>query len=165
MPATPQNNTRDAKPETIDIADAPELLKEDDYPDIPYWHESVWTDYCEWQKDRGNSVHKLGFLTNKDGDPIVESRVKEFMTHAKQSWSELYRHRLDLLSWTKKTLPAGSFFTHEMKVQFSEFHYCGGNWKAERFAIIKYPDWCQDARESGCLTHALLIFSFPYPSY
>ncbi|KAH9012849.1 hypothetical protein EDB83DRAFT_2436447 [Lactarius deliciosus] len=152
MPATPQNIARDAKPETLDIADAPEMLEEGDYPDVPYWHELNWADYCERQKDRGNSIHKLGFLTNKDGDPAVESRVREFMTYAKQSWNELYRHRLDPPSWTKKTLPAATFFAHEMKVHFSEFRYCDDNWKAERFAIIKYPDWCRDVRESGRLT-------------
>ncbi|KAH9009162.1 hypothetical protein EDB85DRAFT_2163188 [Lactarius pseudohatsudake] len=152
MPATPQNIPRDAKPETLNIADALEMLEEDDYPDVPYWHESDWADYCERQKDRGKSIHKLGFLTNKDGDPVVESRVREFMTYAKRSWNELYRHRLDPPSWTKKTLAPATFFAHEMKVQFSEFRYCDGNWKAERFAIIKYPDWCRDARESGRLT-------------
>ncbi|KAH8976817.1 hypothetical protein EDB92DRAFT_1924245 [Lactarius akahatsu] len=152
MPTTPQNIPRDAKPETLDIADAPEMLEEGGYPDVPYWHESDWADYCERQKDRGKSIHKLGFLTNKDGDPVVESCVREFMTYAKQSWNELYRHRLDPASWTKKTPAAATFFPHEMKAQFSEFRYCDGNWKAERFAIIKYPDWCRDARESGRLT-------------
>ncbi|KAH8994126.1 hypothetical protein EDB86DRAFT_2926956 [Lactarius hatsudake] len=152
IPATPQNITRDAEPRTLEIADAPEMVEEDDYPDVPYWHESDWADYCERQKDRGNSVPKLGFLTNKDGDPIVESRVREFMTYAKQSWNELYRHHLDPASWMKKTMPAATFFAHEMKVNFSEFRYCDGNWKAEWFAIIKYPDWCQDVRESGRLT-------------
>ncbi|KAH8976806.1 hypothetical protein EDB86DRAFT_3110702, partial [Lactarius hatsudake] len=103
IPATPQNIARDAEPETLEIADAPEMVEEDDYPDIPYWHESDWADYCERQKDHGNSVPKLGFLTNKDGDPVVESCVREFTTYAKQSWNELYRHRLDPASWMKKT--------------------------------------------------------------
>ncbi|KAH8977622.1 hypothetical protein EDB92DRAFT_1822208 [Lactarius akahatsu] len=152
MPATPQNTARDAKPETLDIPGAPEMLEEDDHPDVPYWHESDWAKYGERQKDRGNSIHKLGFLTNKEGDAVVESRVKEFMSRAKLSWNELYRHRLDPLSWTKKTPAAATFFAHEMKLNFPEFRYCDGNWKAERFAIIKYPDWCRDARESGRLT-------------
>jgi hypothetical protein len=39
-----------------------------------------------------------------------------------------------------------------MKAKFPEFCLCDGNWKAERFAIIKYPDWCRDTRGSGRLT-------------
>jgi hypothetical protein len=41
-----------------------------------------------------------------------------------------------------------------MKTDFPEFGYCEGDWKVERFAIIKYPDWCRDARETGQLTRA-----------
>ncbi|KAH9990113.1 hypothetical protein BJV77DRAFT_1069130 [Russula vinacea] len=76
------------------------------------------------------------------------------MSHAKHAWNELYRLRLDPASWTKKTLRAASYFSHIMKTDFPEFGYCEGDWKVERFAIIKYPDWCRDARETGQLTRA-----------
>jgi hypothetical protein len=152
FPATIETASSSRKIESLVIPPAPEMLDEDDYSNVPYWHESDWSNHCERQRDRGRSVPKLGFLTDDDGSPVVESRIKDFMSHAKQAWNELYRHRLDPASWTKKTPSAATFFAHMMKEKFSEFCYGAGNWKVERFAIIKYPDWCRDARESGRLT-------------
>lgn len=144
----------EVKPEALVIPDAPESLDEEDYPDVPYWQESDWTTHCERQKDCGKTTSKLGFLTDDDGNPLPESRIKKFMSNAKLAWNELYRHRLDPSSWTKKTPRAASYFAHIMKTSFPEFRYCEGDWKIERFAIIKYPDWCRDARETGHLTRA-----------
>ncbi|KAH9051260.1 hypothetical protein EDB87DRAFT_1695353 [Lactarius vividus] len=154
MPVTPQTITRDsdAKLETLIIPNVPNILEEDDFPDVPFWCESDWANHSERQKDRGKPIHKLGFLTDKEGDPVAESRIKDFMSHAKLAWNELYRHCLDPVSWTKKTLASATFFAHEMKIKFPEFCYCDGNWKAEQFAITKYPDWCRDVRELGRLT-------------
>jgi len=154
MHTTSDAAPRDGKLDTLIIPDAPETLQEDDYPDVPYWRDSDWVGHSERQKDRGEPISKLGFLTDKFGSVIVDSRIKEFTLHAKQLWNELYRHRLDPSSWTRKTPKAASFFEHEMKVKYPEFGYCDGGWKVERFAIIKYPDWCRDARESGRLTRA-----------
>ena len=148
--------------EKIIIPAAPEALEQEDYPDIPYWQESDWTKHAERQRERGRPFSKLGFLTGKDGSPVTESRIKEFMFHAKQVWNELYRHRLDPSSWTKKTQTMGLFFEHEMKGKFPEFCYGKGNWKVEQFAITKYPDWCRDARESGRLTRACIQSSFSF---
>ena len=140
------------------IPHAPEVLEEDDYPDVSFWRESDWTDHGERQKDRGKPVTKLAFLTDENGIPVPEAHIKMFMSHAKQTWNELYRHRLDPSSWTKKTPKAASFFAHVMKAKFPEFRYCEGDWKAERFAIIKYPDWCRNVRESGRLTRVSSFF-------
>lgn len=101
---------------------------------------------------------KHGFLTDDNGDPLTESRIKEFMSHAKRAWNELYRCRLDPTSWTKKTPRAASYYAHIMKMSFREFCYCEGDWKAERFAITKYPDWCRDARETGHLIREFHLF-------
>jgi len=79
------------------------------------------------------------------------------MSTAKQAWNELYHLQLNPSSWTKKTLKAASYLTYIMKMSFDEFQYCDGDWKVEWFAIIKYPDWCHDARESGRLTHTFNI--------
>lgn len=147
-----ENGSVGPKIETLIIPVAPETLYEADYPDVPYWNESDWTNHVERQRNLGRPISKLGFLTDEDGKLIVESRIKEVASHAKQAWNELYRHRLDPSSWMKKTPSAASFFAHMMKVEFPEFCFCDGNWKVERFAIIKYPDWCRDVRESGRLT-------------
>ena len=137
-------------------------LDEDNYPDIPYWHEESWVKHAEEQRERGQNPPKLGFLTDDCGEPVTESRIKMFMSTAKQAWNELYRLRLDPISWTKKTPRAASYLAYILKRNFDEFRYGEGDWKVERFAIVKFPDWCRDARDSGRLTRAckaLLICS------
>lgn len=138
--------------DTLVIPPAPEILNEADYPDVPYWNESDWTNYSERQRDRGKPVSRLAFLTDEDGGLITESRIKEIVSYAKQAWNGLFCHRLDPSSWTKKTPSVAKFFWHMIKLEYPEFCYCDGNWKVEHFAIIKYPDWCRDAREPGNLT-------------
>ena len=168
MPPPSESTARDGKVETLTICDAPEALEEDDYPDVPYWHDTDWANYGERLKDRGKPIPKLGFLTDEGSAPVMEPHIKEFMSHAKQAWNELYRHRLNPLSWTKKTPSAASYFVHKMKSKFLEFCYCDGDWKVEQFAIIKYPDWCWDVRVPGKLTCApssLVLFSILLMSF
>jgi hypothetical protein len=147
----------EGKPEALVVPDAPDPLDEDEYPDVPYWYDEGWIKHSEQQKDRGDAAPRLGFLTNSDGSQVTESRIKVFTSTAKQVWNELYRYRLDPSSWMKKTPKAASYFAHVLKTNFPEFCYCDGDWKVERFAVIKYPDWCRDARESGRLTRASYI--------
>lgn len=140
------------KSDSLDIPDSLQPLDKEGYPYVRHWHEEDWVKYTERQRDRGQVAPRLGFLTDEDGGPVPESRIKMFMSTAKQAWNELYRLRLDPRSWTKKTPKAASYLAYIMKTHFDEFRYCDGDWKVERFAIIKYPDWCRDARESGHLT-------------
>ncbi|KAI0281565.1 hypothetical protein BC826DRAFT_1111260 [Russula brevipes] len=142
------------RPEVLVVPDAPEPLGEEEYPDVPYWYDEDWIKHSERQKICGDVVPRLGFLTDSDGSLVTESRIKIFTSTAKQAWNELYRYRLDPSSWTKKTPKAASYLAHVLKTSFPEFRYCDGDWKVERFAVIKYPDWCRDARESGRLTRA-----------
>ena len=85
----------EGKPDVLIIPNPPEPLDEEDYPDVQYWHNENWIKHIEQQKDHGESVPRLGFLTNRDGNLIAESRIKIFMSTAKQAWNELYCHRLD----------------------------------------------------------------------
>ena len=137
----------------LDLPDPPQPLDQEDYPYVQYWNEEDWVKYTEQQHDRGQVPPRLRFLTDEEGSPVLESQIKTFMSTAKQAWNELYCLRLDPSSWTKKTPKAASYLAYIMKMTFNEFQYCDGDWKVERFAIIKYPDWCRDARESGHLTH------------
>jgi hypothetical protein len=151
MPDTAPN---EEKSDSLVVPDQLRPLDEDDYPEVLYWHEESWVKHTEEKRERGQNPSRLGFLTNDDGNPVTESRITAFMSAAKQAWNELYRLRLDPSSWTKKTPKAASYFTYILKRNFDEFRYCDGDWKVERFAIVKYPDWCRDARESGRLTRA-----------
>jgi hypothetical protein len=142
------------KSDTLTVPDRPQPLDEEDYLGVLYWQEELWVKHTEEQRERGQNPSRLGFLTDDDGNPVTEPRIKMFMSTAKQAWNELYRLRLDPISWTKKTPKAASYLAYVLKTNFDEFRYCDGDWKVERFAIVKYPDWCRDAREPGRLTCA-----------
>jgi len=145
------------------IPEEPEAYDHDDYPDVSFWHETDWNAHSDKQRDAGNTVNKLSFLIDEDGNPVPEKRSKEMTEHAKQAWTQLYYHRLDPLSWKKKTEDARCYFSATMRAKFSEFRYCDGNWKLERFATVKYPDWTRNTREKGGLSRKsslIQIFSF-----
>ncbi|KAI0276459.1 hypothetical protein BC826DRAFT_1114125 [Russula brevipes] len=99
------------KPEALVIPDTPEPLDEDEYLDIPYWHDEDRVKHSEQQKDCRKVAPRLGFLTDADGNIVTESWIKVFTMTAKQAWNELYRHRLDPSSWTRKTPKAASYLT------------------------------------------------------
>ena len=150
----PNTASSQEKSDSLIVPDQSRPLDEEDYPAVLYWHEESWVKHTKEQRERGRTPSRLGFLTDDDGNPVTESRIKMFTSTAKQAWNELYRLRLDPSSWTKKTPKAASYLTYILKKNFDEFRYCDGDWKAERFAIVKYPDWCRDARDSGRLTRA-----------
>ena len=157
LPPTSMSAPSEGKLDSLVIPDAPGPLDEEDYPDVLYWNEQSWIKHIERQRDRGEVIPRLGFLTDDMGNPVAESQIKAFTSIAKQAWNELFRHRLDPSSWTKKTPKAASYLAHVLKTNFTEFRYCDGDWKVERFAVIKYPDWCRDARESGRLSRMSYI--------
>jgi hypothetical protein len=148
--------------DSLIVPDQPRPLDEEDYLDVLYWREDSWVKHTEEQRERGRVPPRLGFLTDDDGNPVTESRIKTFMSTAKQAWNELYRLRLDPSSWTKKTPKAASYLACILKKNFDEFRYCDGDWKVERFAIVKYPDWCRDARDSGRLTRTSKVLSISF---
>lgn len=160
MPDTAASNQE--KPDSLVVPNQPRPLDEEDYPEVLYWCEESWVKHTEEERERGRNPPRLGFLTDDDGNPVTEARIKMFMSTAKQAWNELYRLRLDPSSWTKKTPKAASYLTYILKRNFDEFRYCDGDWKVERFAIVKYPDWCRDGRESGRLTRVSEVLSFVF---
>lgn len=162
MTATTSNSNIIPGLDTLEVLGVPKLLNRDDHPYVPYWTELQWIAHCNRQRDLGRIPSRLGFLTDGNGHPLSESMIRKFMSHAKNAWNELYRHRLDPISWTKKTPRAASYFTKTMMNDFPEFCYCEDNWKVERFAIVKYPDWCRDSRDSGCLIRAFHFLTFEF---
>ncbi|KAF8261938.1 hypothetical protein EI94DRAFT_1809604 [Lactarius quietus] len=90
IPMTSETGASNGSVNTLIIsqADTLEALEQDDYPDVPYWHDSDWAQQSDRQKDCGKTVSKLGFLTDKGGRAVSESRIKEFMGHAKQVWND-----------------------------------------------------------------------------
>jgi hypothetical protein len=150
--STTQHAPTKTETTSLTIPQQLESYDQDDYPDVPFWHEADWTSYSDKQRDGGNNIAKLHFLTEEDGDQVSERRIKEMMEHAKQAWTQLYYHRLDPSSWKKKSEDAMRYFNTIMKTKFPEFRYCDGDWKVEKFATIKYPDWNRNTREKGVLS-------------
>jgi len=95
MPPTSLSTPNEGKPNVLIIPNPLEPLDEEDYPEIQYWHDENWIKHIEQQKDCGESVLQLGFLTDRDRNLIAELWIKIFMSTAKQAWNELYCHRLD----------------------------------------------------------------------
>jgi len=87
MPYTTPNQD---KSDTLDTPDPPQPLNQEDYPYVHYWHEDDRIKFTDQQHNSGQVPSRLGFLTNKDGSPILESWIKTFMSAAKQAWNELY---------------------------------------------------------------------------
>ena len=139
---------------SLTIPKCPDPYDADDYPDV-CWHENDWILHGEKQRNGGNTVSKLDFLTDHDGRTLSEKRMKVNTDSARQAWTQLYYHRLDPTSWKKKAEDAKQYFNAVMKAEFPEFRYCEGDWKIERFATIKYPDWCRHTRDKGGLNRAL----------
>ena len=71
--------------EVLIIPDALEPLDNEDYPNVQYWHDKDWIKHTERQRDREASVLRLGFLTNRDGNIVLESQIKVFTSTAKQA--------------------------------------------------------------------------------
>jgi hypothetical protein len=82
-----------SQPRKLDnlLPDQPGLqpLSEKDYPDIFYWCEGSWVKHIEEQKEHRKTPSRLRFLTNDDGNPVLESWIKTFMLTTK-AWIELY---------------------------------------------------------------------------
>jgi len=108
--AETETEPSDAKAATLIIPEAPEMLDESNYLGVSYWYETDWLGDSGQQRDGAKSISKLSFLTDKNGRPVTELRIKEFTMQAKQLWNELYHHRLDPSLWTKKTLTAALYF-------------------------------------------------------
>ena len=79
------------KAESLVVPNQPRPLNEEDYPDVLFWHEESWVKHTEEQRECGQNTSRLGFLTDDNGNPVTESRIKIFMSTAKQAWNELYR--------------------------------------------------------------------------
>jgi hypothetical protein len=155
-PAQPNSPVPDTKPsrEKEDPDGPPVLppalseLDPDDYPNVRYWTQSSWTEYKKKQTNQGSTVFGLAFLCDADGNRVSKDRLEAMTKRAKQLWTTL---------WGKKGDFVADFFSRHMRNSFIEFGLCEGGWKAEAFAIVRYPDWSSKVRSSGAI---LREFSF-----
>lgn len=140
---------------------ASEELDPDDYVSARFWTQTSWNDLKRNKVNQGFNVKNLGFICDEDGNPVSKERLATMTKRAKQLWTTCYHLRMDPPSWTKKTEDVALYFSRNMRLSFPEFTLCENDWKAEAFAVIRYPDWSSDVRGSGTLTREFIL----YPSF
>ena len=137
----------------------PDELDPDDYESARFWTQIGWNNHKKHQVNQGLYVKSLGFMCDADGDPVSKEHLTTMTKRAKQLWTTCYHLHMDPPSWTKKTEDVSNYFSRNMRISFPKFALCEGNWKAEAFAVIRYPDWASDVRGSGTLIRELLFYS------
>jgi hypothetical protein len=140
---------------TKKVLDVPAPLEQLDvgkYPYVKFWHSSDWTHFKSKKSDVGMPFHKLQFMEDKNGKPVSPERLVKMTKTAKELWNELYSTRSDPATWSKKLHSNSQYFARTMQSEYPEFCYCEGNWKADAFATIRFPDWNRADRSSGALS-------------
>ena len=136
---------------------APPQLDEEDYPNARFWTAQEWQKYVNDQMDYGNTLGKLGFICDEDGNPVLKERIKKMTEAAKKLWSDLYRHRYDPDTWRCVEMRADKYYINSMCIAFPELRLCADNWKAQSLATIRYPDWSNGLRSTGRLTRLQIL--------
>ena len=141
------------RPTTIDlgIIPTPATLKQDDYPDVPYWKKQDWDTFVERRKLANKNPPWNAFLTDQHGDVLSKQRYNELWADAKLAFNSLYYRRVDPTSWSKKTDLAATYFYNTITAKYPEFRLCEGNWKIHLWTTERYPDWVKNVRKAGGL--------------
>jgi len=143
---------------TIDLAviPTPVTLKQDDYPDVPYWTKQEWDAFVERRKLANKNPPWNAFLTDQHGDVLSKQRYNELWADAKLAFNSLYYCRIDPTSWSKKTDLAATYFYNTITAKYPEFRLCEGNWKIHLWTTERYPNWVKNVRKPGGLQHLYL---------
>ncbi|KAH9481010.1 hypothetical protein JR316_0005528 [Psilocybe cubensis] len=149
-----ENGNPKAQNPSITIPYSPPMDKQDDYPHVRFWDKEEWIDYKTRAANRNQSVDKLYFLCNEDGEMVSQARREEMTETAKVAFNELYYWRLDPHTWGKGNQQARDYFSAIMRGKFPEFRWCSNDWKIREFATIRYPDWASHIRKTGDLLRA-----------
>ncbi|KAF9492725.1 hypothetical protein BDN71DRAFT_1432982 [Pleurotus eryngii] len=140
-------------PQALPTVDSVPFIQQEKRGNIKFYHLQKWEAHFQAESRVGYTPHKLGFLEDKNGNPVSPQRRHEIVRGANAIFNTLYHERQDPHTWGKKLQPVAKYYYVQMRLDFPEFRYCdGGEWKAEKFASLKYSDWCKDTRSKGNLT-------------
>jgi hypothetical protein len=134
------------------IPPSPPECNQRDFESVKYWTRGEWVRHQKDCEDRGKDYKKLGFLTDEDGEPLDDDQIDSMTKYARILWNSLFKEREDPKSWGVRSLPASQYFSNNMRMKYSEFQWCEGDWKVHAFATIRFPDWSQDVRRKERLT-------------
>ena len=162
VPYMQERIERQPKSSSLQIPPSPPPLHQSDYPDALFWTLESWQDYCDEQRQKGESVTKLGFICDEDGNFVELTRIKNMTDTAKKIWNQLHHHRLAPTTWRLISKEASDYYSNSMRMAYPEFQLCEGDWKVNTFATIRFPDWSNNSRASGKLTRLLFDCSFHF---
>ena len=148
------------QPPTIDlnIIPTPVTLKQEDYPDVPYWRKQELDAFVESSRKLAKiNLPWNAFLTDQHGDVLSKQQYNELWADAKLSFNSLYIYRrVDPTSWSKKTDLATTYLYNTITAKYPEFRLCEGNWKIHLWTTERYPDWVKNVRKASGLQHLYL---------
>ena len=111
------------------------------FPKIRFWTAKEWNTYKSTQRRNNETIRKLAFVTTSDGGPVTNEYLEQMSETARRLFNELYNRGLALPTWKAKSQTASDFFINTIVLDFPELRWCeGGRWKAEAFAVTRYPD-------------------------
>lgn len=128
----------------------PPPLERKDFPNVRFWTVKEWNAYKATRQQNNETTRKLAFITASSGGPVTNEYLEQMSETARTLFNELHAHGLAPPTWKAKSLTASDFFSNHMVLKFPELRWCeGGSWKAEAFAVARYPDCSRKFFNSG----------------
>jgi hypothetical protein len=88
-------------------------------------------------------------MTHTEG-PVSNTYLEQMSEMAQTLFNELHARGLAPTAWKAKGKMASDFFINSIVAKFPELRWCeGGSWKAEAFAVTRYPDCSQRYFDNG----------------
>ena len=132
-------------------------LKQDNYPNIPFWTRRQWDKHVQRLKDIGNwdagnraediqpSV-ALGFITNEDGASITEAQAAEVCDVARSIFCQLAESKPAPSTWSRAPMGSMLIYRRDMYKVFPDLMLCESHWKVQYIATAQYPSWYRNPK-------------------
>jgi hypothetical protein len=116
-------------------------LERKDFPNVRFWSLKKWNDYKATRQRSNEAFSKLAFITTTSGEPVANDYLERMSETARSLFTELHARALAPPTWKAKLKTVSDFFVNSIVLEFPELRWCeGGSWKAEAFAVTRYPD-------------------------
>ena len=101
-------------------------------------------------------LQRLGFLEDTNGIPIEKKRASNIRSHLHRAFHLLasMEPAAVVKSWGKADEALLDTVFRDLRLNFPEFRYCEGNWKAQQFMTEWYPNFYRPFREAEAATSA-----------
>ncbi|KIL69126.1 hypothetical protein M378DRAFT_7845 [Amanita muscaria Koide BX008] len=112
-------------------------LERSHYPLVKFWMRSQW-----------NGGSRTSYLEDEDGEPVLDSRIREIRQHIAQKVDEVKKHKPAVLAkrWTYVNMDFRQAFYRNLCLTFPEFALCDNNWKAKAMLSTWYSDHFRNNR-------------------